>query len=86
MNGTADILEKVVPSRISSSILKQGYDHVGGYVVRAIEVAGLSPAQLDREWGLTYPGSPYPAVPEHLDVLRFRSHPLMALRLSLIHI
>ena len=80
MNGTADILEKVVPPGISSGILQQGYDHVSGYVVRALEVAGLSPAQLVREWGLTYPGSPFPDQPEHLDVLRFRSHPLMALR------
>ena len=77
---TADILEKVVPPRISSCILQQGYDHVGGYVARAPEVAGVSPAQLVCEWGLSYPGSPFADQPEHLDVLRFRRHPLMALR------
>jgi hypothetical protein len=80
MSATADILEKVVPPRISSDILSRGYDHVGGYVVRAQDVAGLSPAQLTTEWALTYPGSPFPAQPEHLDVLRFRRHACMTLR------
>ena len=79
MNRT-NTLERVVPPRISAGIRQQGYDHVGGYVARALEVARLSPAQLVREWGLIYPGSPFPDQPEHLDVLRFPSHPLMALR------
>lgn len=80
MNATApEVLEKVVAPWVSAGIVDHGYYHLGGHVARAADVAGLSPAQLVEAWGLGFEGSPFRPVPDHLDVLRFAVHPLMAL-------
>ena len=77
---TGDVLQKVAAPWVSKGILDHGYYHVGGAVARAVDVAALTtPGALLDAWRLRYDGSPFPANPDYVDVLRFRMHPLMAL-------
>jgi hypothetical protein len=76
----AEVLEKVVAPAISEAFYRHGYYHVGGPVARAVDVAELTTAAaiLDA-WRLRYDGTPFAPDPDHVDVLRFRVHPLMSL-------
>jgi len=79
-NRTAEVLQKVVAPWVSRGILEQGYYHLGGAVARAVDVAELTtPKAVLDAWRLRYEGSPFPADPDYVDVLRFSMHPLMSL-------
>lgn len=57
-----------------------GDDLLCGYVVQAADVAwATTPAQLIEAHGLSFPGSPFTAATEVLDVLRFPVTPLAQL-------
>ena len=75
------LMQKAVTPDLAASHLTQGYDRIGGYVVRASDVAfATTPAQLFEVHGLGYPGSPFHRWDEHIDVLRFWSAPQLQYR------
>jgi len=75
-----EVLERVVSPGLSAAILEQGYDLIGGAVVRAGDVTSLTtPAAILDAWRLRHDGSPFASDPDHVDVLRFPVHPLMVL-------
>jgi hypothetical protein len=75
-----EILQKVVTPWVSQAFYNQGYYHLGGPVVRAVDVAELrTPSEIVDAWKLRFDGSPFVADPDFVDVLRFRVHPLMSL-------
>jgi hypothetical protein len=74
-------MQKVVTPDVSAAHLAQGYDRIGGYVVRAADVAfATTPAQLHEVHGLGYPGSPFRRSDPFVDVLRFWSAPQLQYR------
>ena len=80
MTSQAHVVQKVVAPWVSQAFYNQGYYHLGGPVVRAVDVVDLTtPAAIIDAWRLDYEGSPFVADPEFVDVLRFRVHPLMSL-------
>lgn len=62
---------------ITGAFLQGGLAEFGGPVVRAADVAGLSPADLVRSYGLSGEGMVFPESPEFVDVLLFEQRPLM---------
>lgn len=65
------IMQKAVHRFDLEQFLARSADLLAGYVVPAAQVAGLTPAQLHAVHGLGFKGSPFPAEPEYVDVLRF---------------
>ena len=75
------LMQKAVTPDLSAAHLTQGYDRIGGYVVRAADVAfATTPSQLYEVHGLGYPGSPFHRWDAHIDVLRFWSAPQLQYR------
>lgn len=65
------ILQKAVTPQNASAYLTSGFDRVGGYVLRASDVAGASAADLYQAHALGFPGSPFaPGGPVHVLLLR----------------
>lgn len=80
MSVPSDVMQKLVTPRVSQAFFQQGYDHLGGAIVRAGDVADLTtPSAIVQAWQMDYEGSPFAADPEFVDVLRFPVHPLMTL-------
>ena len=65
------VLQKAVHGYDLEQYLGRSADLLAGFVLPAAQLAGLTPAQLHSVHGLGFPGSPFPAAPEHVDVLRF---------------
>lgn len=66
------VLQKLLATPLSSAIVENGLDQVGGYVTEASAVVGLrTPAQLLAEYGVD-------AAPEFADVVRFEQPRLAA--------
>ncbi len=65
------ILQKAVHAFDLEQFLGRSADLLAGFAVPAAQVAGLAPAQLHMVHGLGFAGSPFPAEPEYVDVLRF---------------
>jgi len=68
------LLQKTVSPRLSRAYLDEGYDRVGGYVVRVSDVRfATSLADLAAVHGLTAPGSGWTPQSPWIDVLRFEA-------------
>ncbi|HWH01375.1 MAG TPA: SseB family protein, partial [Pilimelia sp.] len=68
-------MQKVVPPAQVAYYLERGYDRVSGFVHRAAEVDHLrTPRELLGALGLRHPGSPFPADPDELYVLRWPAY------------
>ncbi len=68
------LLQKTVSPRLSRAYLDEGYDRVGGYVVRVTDVRfATSLTDLAAVHGLTAPDSGWTPQSEWIDVLRFES-------------
>ena len=72
------VMQKAVTPQMSAAYLESGYDRVAGFVVRAGDVAwATTPAAVFEAHGLAFPGAPFRADMEHVDVLRFPAGPTM---------
>jgi hypothetical protein len=67
----ATIMQKAVHRFDVEQFLGRSADLLAGYVIPAAPVAGLAPGQLHEVHGLGFAGSPFPAGPEFVDVVRF---------------
>lgn len=75
------VLEKLLVPEVSRRIVEQGYDALTGPVYRPDDLIGLTPAERVAALGLDGEGSPFGEAPEHVDVVRFGTNPLMDLRI-----
>lgn len=74
------VLQKLLMPWLSRAVVEQGYSAIGGPVVVAADAAELgTPETLLRAYGFDAPGSPFGESPPYVDVIRFPTHPLMAL-------
>jgi hypothetical protein len=66
----AELIRAVPPARVSA-VIGAGLPWLAGYVVRAQDVsASATPASLHGDLGLSFPGSPWNATADALDILR----------------
>lgn len=74
------VLEKLLVPEVARRIVEQGYDALTGPVYRPDDLIGLTPAERVAAMGLDGEDSPFGVAPEHVDVVRFGTNPLMDLR------
>ena len=74
------VLEKLLVPEVSRRIVEQGYDALAGPVYRPDDLIGMTPAERVAALGLDGEGGPFGEAPEHVDVVRFGTNPLMDLR------
>jgi len=74
------VLEKLLVPEVSRRIVEQGYDELTGPVYRPDDLIGLTPVERVRALGLDGADGPFGDAPDHVDVIRFGTHPLMDLR------
>jgi len=74
------VLEKLLVPEVSRRVVEQGYDALTGPVYRPDDLLGLTPADRVAALGLDGEDSPFEESPEHVDVIRFGTNPLMDLR------
>ena len=74
------VLEKMLVPAGMQRIVEQGYDALSGPVYRAEDLFGASPAERVAAHGLGSDVFPFGADPDHVDVVRFGTNPLMDLR------
>lgn len=75
------VLEKLLVPEVSRRIVQQGHDELTGAVYRPDDLIGLTPVERVRALGLDGEGGPFGAAPDHVDVVRFGTNPLMDLRI-----
>lgn len=73
------LLEKLLVPAAGRRVVEDGHDAVGGPVVRAEDLSGLTPAQRVAAYGLDGDHFPFGPEPDHVDVIRFETSPLMVL-------
>lgn len=76
------VLEKLLVPAVSRRIVEQGYDELAGAVYRPEDLLGLTPVERVEVLALDGPDGPFGADPDHVDVVRFGTNPLMDLRVS----
>jgi hypothetical protein len=74
------VLEKLLVPGLSRRVVEQGYDELTGPVYRPDDLIGLTPVERVRALGLDGADGPFGEAPDHVDVIRFGTHPLMDLR------
>ncbi|WP_374457037.1 hypothetical protein [Nocardioides sp.] len=74
------VLEKLLVPEVSRRIVDQGYDELTGPVYRPDDLIGLTPVERVRALGLDGADGPFGEAPDHVDVVRFGTNPLMDLR------
>lgn len=72
-------MDKVLVPAAAQRVVEQGYDHLAGPVVRAADHAGRSAAERVRAHGFDGDIFPFGTAPQHVDVIRFETNPLMLL-------
>lgn len=75
------VLEKLLVPAGMQRIVEQGYDALSGPVYRAEDLIGASPGERVAAHGLQGKEFPFGADPDHVDVIRFGTNPLMDLRI-----
>lgn len=75
------VLEKLLVPAVSRRIVQQGYDELTGAVYRPDDLIGLTPVERVRALGLDGEDGPFGEAPDHVDVVRFGTNPLMDLRI-----
>ena len=74
------VLEKLLVPDLARRVVEQGYDALTGPVYRPEDLLGLSPAERVAAHGLEGADGPFGGDPEHVDIVRFTTNPLMDLR------
>lgn len=74
------VMEKLLVPAGMQRIVEHGYDALSGPVYRAEDLFGASPAERVAAHGLAGDVFPFGADPDHVDVVRFGTNPLMELR------
>ena len=74
------VLEKLLVPEASQRVVDQGYDWLTGPVYRPDDLIGLTPVERVRALGLDGADGPFGDAPDHVDVIRFGTNPLMDLR------
>lgn len=74
------VLEKLLVPEVSQRVVDQGYDWLTGPVYRPDDLIGLTPVERVRALGLDGADGPFGEAPDHVDVIRFGTNPLMDLR------
>lgn len=72
-------MERLLVPAAARRVVEQGYDAVSGPVVRAEDHAGVPAADRLRAYALDQPPFSSGADPDHVDVVRFETTPLMVL-------
>src|SRR5690242_14508826 len=75
------VLEKLLVPEVSRRIVQQGHDELTGAVYRPDDLIGLTPVERVQALGLDGAGGPFGEAPDHVDVIRFGTNPLMDLRI-----
>ena len=75
------VLEKLLVPEVSRRIVQRGYDELTGPVYRPDDLIGLTPVERVRALGLDGEDGPFGEAPDHVDVIRFGTNPLMDLRI-----
>ena len=75
------VLEKLLVPGVSRRIVERGYDELTGPVYRPDDLIGLTPVERVKALGLDGEDGPFGEAPDHVDVIRFGTHPLMDLRI-----
>ncbi|WP_110181140.1 hypothetical protein [Nocardioides solisilvae] len=75
------VLEKMLVPAGMQRIVEQGYDALSGPVYRADDLFRATPAERVAAHGLEGELFPFGPDPEHVDVVRFGTNPLMDLRI-----
>ena len=74
------VLEKLLVPEVSQRVVEQGYDGSPGAVYRPDDLIGLTPGRARQALGLDGEDGPFGEAPDHVDVIRFGTNPLMDLR------
>ncbi len=74
------VLEKLLVPEVSRRVVEQGFDELTGAVYRPDDLIGLAPVERVRALGLDGEDGPFGEAPDHVDVIRFGTNPLMDLR------
>lgn len=75
------VLEKLLVPELSRRIVEQGHDELTGAVYRPDDMIGLTPVERVKALGLDGADGPFGEAPDHVDVIRFGTNPLMDLRI-----
>lgn len=75
------VLEKLLVPEVSRRVVEQGYDELTGPVYRPDDMIGLTPVERVKALGLDGEDGPFGEAPDHVDVIRFATNPLMDLRI-----
>lgn len=75
------VLEKLLVPEVSRRVVELGYDELTGPVYRPEDLIGLTPVERVKALGLDGQDGPFGQAPDHVDVIRFGTHPLMDLRI-----
>jgi hypothetical protein len=73
------VMDKLLVPAAMQRVVEQGYDHLAGAVVRSDDHVGKGAAERVAAFGLDGDRFPFGADPEHVDVIRFVTNPLMQL-------
>lgn len=74
------VLEKLLVPAVARRVVEQGFDELTGPVYRPDDLIGLTPVERVEALGLDGADGPFGDAPDHVDVVRFGTHPLMDLR------
>lgn len=74
------VLEKLLVPAVSRRVVDQGHDWLTGPVYRPDDLLGLTPVERVRALGLDGEDGPFGEAPDHVDLVRFPTNPLMDLR------
>lgn len=75
------VLEKLLVPEVSHRVVEFGYDELTGAVYRPDDLIGLTPVERVKALGLDGEDGPFGEAPDHVDVIRFSTNPLMDLRI-----
>lgn len=73
------VMEKLLVPAAMQLVVERGYDHLAGPVVRAADHRDRTPAERVAAYGLDGEVYPFGSNPDHVDVIRFQTNPLMQL-------
>lgn len=73
------VMDKLLVPAAMQRVVERGYDHLSGPVVRSTDHQGRTPAERVAAHGLEGDLFPFGLSPEHVDLIRFVTNPLMVL-------
>jgi len=73
------VMEKLLVPAAMQRVVERGYDHLSGPVVRSADHLDKSPAERVAAYDLGGEIFPFGPEPDHVDLIRFQTNPLMQL-------